>query len=311
MKILFMGTPDFSVPSLEAVVAAGHEVVAVVTQPDKQRGRGKAVSFSPVKEKALELGLPVLQPESVRDESVIKTLTDLQAQIIVVIAYGKILPSQILTAAPYGCINIHASLLPKYRGAAPIQYAVLNGDEYSGISIMKLDEGMDTGDVLLQEKIRLASDETTGSLFEKLSLLGRDALLKVLADPDSYEKNAVRQDHEAATYTQKIDKSMARINWQEDAIVIERTVRTLEPSPGAYTFLDKKRLKIHGAHAVQASTDNAPGTVISVSKSDFTVQTGARALKVTSVQPESRKTMTSAQFLQSHDLQIGAVLGIE
>jgi methionyl-tRNA formyltransferase len=132
-----------------------------------------------------------------------------------------------------------------------------------------------------------------------------------LADPDSYEKNAVRQDHEAATYTQKIDKSMARINWQEDAIVIERTVRTLEPSPGAYTFLDKKRLKIHGAHAVQTSTDNAPGTVISVSKSDFTVQTGAGALKVTSVQPESRKTMTSAQFLQSHDLQVGAVLGIE
>ena len=306
MKILFMGTPDFSVPSLEAVVAAGHEVVAVVTQPDKQRGRGKTVSFSPVKEKALELGLPVLQPESVRDESVIKTLTDLQAQIIVVIAYGKILPSQILTAAPYGCINIHASLLPKYRGAAPIQYAVLNGDEYSGISIMKLDEGMDTGDVLLQEKIRLAPDETTGSLFEKLSLLVKDALLKVLADPDAYEKNAVCQNHEAATYTQKIDKSMARINWQEDAIVIERTVRTLEPSPGAYTFFDKKRL-----NTVQAHTDNAPGTIISISKSDFTVQTGAGALKVTAVQPESRKTMTTAQFLQSHDLQVGTVLGVE
>ena len=307
MRILFMGTPEFAVPSLTALVQAGHEIVGVVSQPDKQRGRGKTVSFPPVKEKAAALGLSVLQPQTLRDERVLAALRSLTPDVIVVIAYGKILPAGLLTLAPHGCLNVHASLLPKYRGAAPIQYTVMNGETEAGISIMKLDEGMDTGDILAQARLPLDGKETTGTLFNTLAVLGKDTLLTVLDDLDTYERQAVKQDPEKATYTKKIDKSAARINWRDGAVSIERLLRTLDPQPGAYTFFDGKRLKIWSADVVPGK--NVPaGTILEVTKKVFTVQTGKDALCIKEVQPESRKRMSSAQFLQSHRLTAGTVL---
>ena len=244
LRIVFMGTPDFSVPSLQALHDQGFDIAAVYSQPDKQRGRGKKVSFSPVKEKALELGIPVLQPDTLRDEQVAAELAAFQPDVIIVIAYGKILPKAVLDIPKYGCLNVHGSLLPKYRGAAPIQYAVKDGEAVSGVTIMLLDEGMDTGAILKKAEIVLDPKETTGSLFDKLSVLGAQTLTDVLAHIEEYERNACPQDESQATYTAKIDKETAQIDWTQDAVVIERLIRTLDPHPGAYTWLDGKRLKV-------------------------------------------------------------------
>lgn len=309
LRIVFMGTPDFSVPALAALAEKGYDLAAVYTQPDKQRGRGKKVSFSPVKEKAVALGLPVLQPQTFKDEAVIEELRAFQPDVIIVIAYGKILPKAVLDIPKYGCLNVHGSLLPKYRGAAPIQYAIKNGESESGVTIMLLDEGMDTGAMLKKAVLPLDKKETTGTLFDKLSALGAKTLLEVLADLPEYEKNATPQDESQASYTAKISKEEAKINWQQDAAVIERLIRTLDPHPGAYTLLqDGKRLKIWSADVVSGDTDAAPGTILSVTKKQFTVQTGKDALCIREVQPESRKRMASAQYLQGVHLLAGELL---
>lgn len=309
LRIVFMGTPDFSVPALAALAEKGYDLAAVYTQPDKQRGRGKKVSFSPVKEKAVALGLPVLQPQTFKDEAVIEELRAFQPDVIIVIAYGKILPKAVLDIPKYGCLNVHGSLLPKYRGAAPIQYAIKNGESESGVTIMLLDEGMDTGAMLKKAVLPLDKKETTGTLFDKLSALGAKTLLEVLADLPEYEKNATPQDESQASYTAKISKEEAKIDWQQDAAVIERLIRTLDPHPGAYTLLqDGKRLKIWSADVVPGDTDAAPGTILSVTKKQFTVQTGKEALCIREVQPESRKRMASAQYLQGVHLLAGELL---
>lgn len=307
LRIVFMGTPDFSVPSLQRLYDAGYDIAAVYTQPDKQRGRGKKVTYSAVKERAMTLNLPVQQPDSMRDESVIAELASYHPDVIIVIAYGKILPKAILDIPQYGCLNVHGSLLPKYRGAAPIQYAIKNGEKTSGVTIMLLDEGMDTGAVLKKAEISLDAKETTGTLFNKLSILGADTLCDVLTHIEDYEKQAQPQDEQQATYTAKIEKDMAHIDWSQDAAVIERLIRTLDPHPGAYTMLDGKRLKIWSADLVQG-TEEPSGTIISVSKKQFTVQTGNGALCIREVQPESRKRMAVAQFLQGAALTVGDVL---
>ena len=307
LRIVFMGTPDFSVPSLQALYDGGYDIAAVFSQPDKQRGRGKKVSYSPVKEKALALGLPVFQPETLRDEGVAAQLAELRPDVIVVIAYGKILPKAILHIPTYGCVNVHGSLLPKYRGAAPIQYAIKDGARVSGVTIMLLDEGMDTGAMLKKAEITLDPKETTGSLFEKLASLGASTLLETLSHIEELEKNAEPQDEEQATYTAKIGKEEARIDWTEDAAAIERLIRTLDPHPGAYTFFAGKRLKIWSADVVEG-TQAPAGTVVAVDKTSFTVQTGKGALKIKEVQPESRKRMATAQFLQGVDLHCGDTL---
>ena len=297
LRIIFMGTPDFSVPSLQRLYDDGYDIAAVYTQPDKQRGRGKKVTYSAVKERALALHLPVKQPDSMKDDAVIAELAAYHPDVIIVIAYGKILPKAVLDIPQYGCLNVHGSLLPKYRGAAPIQYAIKNGEKTSGVTIMMLDEGMDTGAVLKKAEIQLDAKETTGTLFDKLSVLGADTLSDVLDDIEAYEKHAQPQEESQATYTAKIAKDMARIDWSQDAVCIERLIRTLDPYPGAYTMWDSKRLKIWAADVVEGTT--APvGTIISISKKQFTVQTGSGALCVREVQPESRKRMAAAQFLQ-------------
>ena len=308
LRIVFMGTPDFSVPSLAQLAQSQHDVVAVYSQPDKQRGRGKKVTFSPVKEKAVELGIPVFQPDSMRSDEVISELKSLSPDVIIVIAYGKILPKAVLDIPKYGCLNVHGSLLPKYRGAAPIQYAIKEGEAESGVTIMLLDEGMDTGKMLKKAVIPLDAKETTGTLFDKLASLGASTLMTVVDDLDNYERNAVAQDESQATYTAKITKEEAALDWTADAVVLERLIRTLDPHPGAYTVCrDGKRLKIWSADVVEGA-DAVPGTVIAVTKKSFTVQTGKGALRITEVQPESRKRLMAAQYLQGVTLTVGEPL---
>lgn len=307
LRIVFMGTPDFSVPSLKAIHAAGFTIQAVYTQPDKQRGRGKKVSSSPVKECAEKLGIPVFQPQSLKDPDVIAALADLQPDVIVVIAYGKILPKAILDIPRYGCLNVHGSLLPAYRGAAPIQYAIKDGVRTSGVTIMMLDEGMDTGKVLKKSEIVLDAKETTGTLFDKLSVIGAETLIPVLRDLPAYEAVAQSQDESKATYTAKITKEMTQIDFSQPAVVIERLIRTLDPHPGAYVLHEGHRLKIWAADVVPG-TEAEPGTIIEVTKTSITVQTGRDALCIREVQPESRKRMATAQFLQGCHLTAGTML---
>ena len=307
LRIVFMGTPDFSVPSLKAIHAAGFIIQAVYTQPDKQRGRGKKVSSSPVKECAEKLGIPVFQPQSLKDPDVIAALAELQPDVIVVIAYGKILPKSILDIPRYGCLNVHGSLLPAYRGAAPIQYAIKDGVRTSGVTIMMLDEGMDTGKVLKKSEIVLDAKETTGTLFDKLSVIGAETLIPVLKDLPAYEAAAQSQDESKATYTAKITKEMTQIDFSQPAVVIERLIRTLDPHPGAYVLHDGHRLKIWAADVVPG-TEAEPGTIIEVTKTSITVQTGRDALCIREVQPESRKRMATAQFLQGCHLTAGTML---
>ena len=307
LQIVFMGTPDFSVPSLKAIHAAGFTIRAVYTQPDKQRGRGKKVSASPVKECAEKLGIPVFQPQTLKDPDIIAGLADLKPDVIVVIAYGKILPKAILDIPRYGCLNVHGSLLPAYRGAAPIQYAIKDGVRTSGVTIMMLDEGMDTGKMLKKAKIVLDAKETTGTLFDKLAIVGAETLIPVLKDLPAYEAAAQSQDESKATYTAKITKEMTHIDFSQPAVVIERLIRTLDPHPGAYILHEGHRLKLWAADVVPG-TEAEPGTIIEVTKTYITVQTGCDALRIQEVQPESRKRMATAQFLQGCHLTVGSML---
>ena len=304
MKVVFMGTPDFSVPSLKAIHAAGFTIRAVYTQPDKQRGRGKKVSASPVKECAEKLGIPVFQPQTLKDPDII---AGLKPDVIVVIAYGKILPKAILDIPRYGCLNVHGSLLPAYRGAAPIQYAIKDGVRTSGVTIMMLDEGMDTGKMLKKAEIVLDAKETTGTLFDKLAIVGAETLIPVLKDLPAYEAAAQSQDESKATYTAKITKEMTHIDFSQPAVVIERLIRTLDPHPGAYILHEGHRLKLWAADVVPG-TEAEPGTIIEVTKTYITVQTGCDALRIREVQPESRKRMATAQFLQGCHLTVGSML---
>lgn len=307
LQIVFMGTPDFSVPSLKAIHAAGFTIRAVYTQPDKQRGRGKKVSASPVKECAEKLGIPVFQPQTLKDPDIIAGLADLKPDVIVVIAYGKILPKAILDIPRYGCLNVHGSLLPAYRGAAPIQYAIKDGVRTSGVTIMMLDEGMDTGKMLKKAEIVLDAKETTGTLFDKLAIVGAETLIPVLKDLPAYEAAAQSQDESKATYTAKITKEMTHIDFSQPAVVIERLIRTLDPHPGAYILHEGHRLKLWAADVVPG-TEAEPGTIIEVTKTYITVQTGCDALRIWEVQPESRKRMATAQFLQGCHLTVGSML---
>lgn len=307
LQIVFMGTPDFSVPSLKAIHAAGFTIRAVYTQPDKQRGRGKKVSASPVKECAEKLGIPVFQPQTLKDPDIIAGLADLKPDVIVVIAYGKILPKAILDIPRYGCLNVHGSLLPAYRGAAPIQYAIKDGVRTSGVTIMMLDEGMDTGKMLKKAEIVLDAKETTGTLFDKLAIVGAETLIPVLKDLPAYEAAAQSQDESKATYTAKITKEMTHIDFSQPAVVIERLIRTLDPHPGAYILHEGHRLKLWAADVV-SGTEAEPGTIIEVTKTYITVQTGCNALRIREVQPESRKRMATAQFLQGCHLTVGSML---
>lgn len=311
MRIVFMGTPDFSVPTLEALVAAGHDVVGVVTQPDKPKGRGKAVLMTPVKEKALELSIPVYQPVRAREEGFIDILREIKPDVCVVIAFGQILPKAILDIPRYGCVNIHASLLPKYRGAAPLQWVVLNGEKETGITTMMMDVGMDTGDML--EKVTVAMDdkETYGSIHDKLSVLGGELIISTLEKLEDGTIVRTPQKDEEATYTKKIVKSMGNIDWSMEAAVIERQIRGLNPWPSAYTCWNGKTLKIWDADVVSTEYPGDCGEVVFVDKNSVVVKTGGGALALRSLQLEGKKRMDTDAFLRGYQIEKGTVLGGE
>lgn len=324
MKVVFMGTPDFAVKALEALLKAGHEVTAVVTQPDKQKGRDRKVQFSPVKECALAHGLTVLQPRRIKAPEAVEELKKYEADIFVVAAFGQIVSKEILEMPKYGCINIHASLLPKYRGAAPIQYAILNGDDVTGVTIQQMNEGVDTGDILTMKAIPIEPDDTGGSLFEKLSLLGADLLIKTLPKIEAGEIIPVKQQEEDATHVRMLSKEMGRMEWGKDADVLERLVRGMNPWPSAYCTFRGKSLKVWAADAMfweekeengraglfRRSEEKEPvsGEVVSVTKDSIWVQTGKGVLALKEVQLEGKKRMPVRDFLLGCPVKIGEMM---
>ena len=309
-----MGTPDFSVGTLEEIIKAGHEVMAVVTQPDKPKGRGKALQYSPVKEAALSHNLEVLQPVKARDEAFIEKLRQYNADVFVVVAYGQILPKEIIDMPKYGCINVHASLLPKYRGAAPIQYAVIDGCEYSGVTTMLMDEGLDTGDILLVSKVKLDKKETGGSLFDKLEDVGAKLLVTTLSKLEDGTITRTKQIEEDSTYVKMIKKSMGKIDFNKSAVEIERLIRGLNPWPSAYTSLDGKTFKIWEANCLSdVEYDSSklgeikPGMVIKINKNSFVIKCKEGYLEALSVQLEGKKRMDAGSFLRGYNLEEGTI----
>ncbi len=308
MRIVFMGTPDFSVPALEALVKGGHEVIAAVTQPDKPKGRGKAVQMTPVKEKALELGIPVYQPSRVRDPEFVEFFRSLNPDAVVVVAFGQILPKAILDIPRYGCINIHASLLPKYRGAAPIQWAVIDGEKETGITTMYMNEGLDTGDMLERTVIPLDEKETGGSLHDKLSAAGGRLILSTLKGLEEGTLKGIPQGDGETCYAKMLKKSLGDIDWSMDAEAIERLIRGLNPWPSAYTCLNGKTLKIWEADVQNRDYGVAPGTIAEAGKDELVVQTGKGSLILRSVQLEGKKRMDIPAFLRGYSVDEGTRL---
>ena len=312
MRILYMGTPDIAVPTLECIVNAGHEVIGVVTQPDKPKGRGGAVQFPPVKEKALELGIPVYQPRRVREEDFLQVVRELAPDAAVVFAFGQILPQAFLDIPRYGCINIHASLLPMYRGAAPIQWVIIDGQKETGVTIMQMDAGLDTGDMLKKLVVPIAEDETGGSLHDKLMVAGGPLLLETLQEIEAGTVVAEPQTGETC-YAAMLDKALGNVDWTISADRIERLIRGLNPWPSAYTRWNGKTMKLWKANVLpgqmEASSKEtyAPGTVVSLDDG-ICVQTGDGILQITELQLEGKKRMDAAAFLRGAHVAVGDVL---
>jgi len=312
MKTVFMGTPDIADTVLRRMLDAGIEVAAAVTQPDKVRGRGHKVSYSPVKETALEHGIEVLQPVRIRsDEEVKRRLAEIAPDVIVVIAFGQIIPQDILDIPPLGCINIHASLLPKYRGAAPIQWAIINGETVTGVTTMQMNAGLDTGDMLLKEEVAIDPKDTGGTLTDKLGKAGASLILKTLEGLEAGTIVPQKQDDaQAGMYAKMLTKEMGRIDFTRPAAEIDRLIRGLNPWPSAYTKLNGRTLKIWDADPVETPAGGAvPGEVTKVDRNSFTVQTGSGALVVREVQMEGKKRMEAGAFLRGSRLTPGTVLG--
>ena len=306
MRIVFMGTPDFSVPTLKALVEAGHDVAAVVTQPDKPKGRGKEMQMTPVKVQALEYKIPVYQPVKVRDQAFIEVLRELEADAFVVIAFGQILPKAVLELPRYGCVNIHASLLPKYRGAAPIQWCVIDGEKETGITTMMMDVGLDTGDMLEKVVIPIDEKETGGSLHDKLSLAGGSLILSTLRKLE--EGTAVRtpQTEEGTCYAKMLTKSLGDIDWNQDAVSIERLIRGLNPWPSAYTMWNGKTIKIWAADVIKANGLPCGGVALS-DRHCLAVRTGDGLLSIKELQMEGKKRMDIEAFLRGYPIPAGDV----
>lgn len=312
MKIIYMGTPEYAVPPLKALVAAGHEVLLCVTQPDKQKGRGKKVMFPPVKEEALQLGIPVLQPTRIREPEIVEQLRGYAPELIVVAAFGQILSKELLELPEYGCINIHASLLPKYRGASPIQWTIMNGEKKAGVTTMQMAEGIDTGDLLLQKSLVPEPKETYGSLQEKLAQAGAELILQTLQELEAGTLKRVPQAEEAATHTRMLHKEMGKLDFTKPAAQLERLIRGLNPWPSAYTHLHEKTLKVWDAQVCTAqqlgleeTSPKAVGEIVAVRKDGFAVQTGEDYLLFSEVQLEGKKRMDCGAFLRGYPVKAG------
>lgn len=306
-----MGTPDFAVPTLKTLIDK-HNVVGVVTQPDKPKGRGKKMMSPPVKEIAVDNNIPVFQPEKIRDEEFISELEKLDADVFVVVAYGQILSEKILNMPKYGCINVHASLLPKYRGAAPMQWAVINGEKTTGVTIMYMEKGLDTGDMIIKKEINIDREETYGSLHDKMAPLGAEALIEAL---DLIEKGNVtpqKQDDALSIYAKKIKKEFGEIDWNKNSNEILNLIRGLNPVPCAYSFLDGEVFKIWNAEEFinKTNENQTAGTIICVlPKKGFAVKTGNSALLITEVQAKGGKKMNCSDYMRGHTIEVGTVFG--
>ena len=311
-NVVFMGTPDFAVGTLEALINSKYEVSAVFTQPDKPKGRGKAVQMTPVKEIAMEHEIPVYQPVKIREEQWIEVLKDLAPDVIVVVAFGQIIPKAILELPRYGCINVHASLLPAYRGAAPIQWAVINGDEKSGVTTMRMDTGLDTGDMILKEEVTLDKKETGGSLFDKLSEVGARLLIRTLEELEDGTAQFEKQPAESTTeYAEMLTKKSGNIDWNKSAAEIECLIRGMNPWPSAYTAWRGKTLKIWAASVYSKKEIDemaVPGTVVGVTKQALLVQTGDGVLALEELQPEGQKRMPVDAFLRGYPMEAGEMI---
>lgn len=310
ISMVFMGTPDLAATVLQSLLDAEYTVSAVVTQPDKPKGRGKAMSCSPVKELAVEKGIPVLQPERAKDEVFIEELRSYKPDIIIVAAYGKILPKAILDMPEFGCINVHTSLLPDYKGAAPIQWAILNGEKETGVTIMYMDEGCDTGDIISAETLSIADDETGGGLHDKLAVLGGELLVRTLPSVLDGSCSRTPQEKGVGRYVSIIDKSLGNLDFSRPAAELERYIRGLDPWPCAFTKLDGKLLKLWKAYVTDEHTESVPGTVLAGDKKALRVQTGEGVLAITELQPEGKRRMKTEEYLNGYTIEAGTVLGM-
>lgn len=304
MRIVFMGTPDFARKSLEALLNAGHDIAAVFTQPDRPRGRGMQLSFSPVKELALQHEIPVYQPESFKDGEAERVLRSLSPELIAAVAYGRILPESVLTVPVYGSINLHASLLPKYRGAAPIQWAVLNGDTVTGVTVQYMDKRMDCGDIIAQRETQIGEYETSGQLFDRLMDLGAALLVDTLEDIASGKALRTPQKEELATYTTMMNKSMSPIDWNRTPREIVKHICGLDPWPVATAQIEDTELRVFGAVYTDHTTALAPGKVVSAGKEGIEMSCGGgKTLLLTEIQPAGKKRMSASAFLLGHPLK--------
>lgn len=311
MDIIFMGTPDFSVPVLQGLIdSPEHTVTAVVTQPDKARGRSGKLVFTPVKEVAVANGIPVYTPERVKAPEFVATLREIPCDVMVVVAFGQILSQEILDMPQYGCINVHASLLPRWRGAAPIQWAILNGDEKTGITTMQMSAGLDCGDMLEKTEVVIAPDETGESLHDRLAALSSDLLLRTLEKAKNGELQPVVQNEDETCYAKMLTKDLGRLDLSDEAVKIERYIRGLNSWPSAYTGYRDKILKLWRAEVLEEESGKEAGTIIRVEKQSFVVQTGKGCLRIHEVQWEGKKRMDAGSFLRGVTMEEGEILHI-
>lgn len=307
-RIVFMGTPEFAVPALIALCRSNHRVLQVVTRPDRPKGRGKTVIFPPVKAAALDLGIPVFQPQSVRTPDFCDAMTRIDPDLLVVVAYGHVLPQRILSIPKLEAVNIHASLLPRYRGPAPIQWAVINREKETGVTLMLMDKGLDTGDMLSSASIPILPGDTSGSLHDRLALLGADLLIQTLNFYDVHRKNAAPQAQKQATYAPILKKEDGHLDWRLPAVELEARIRGLSPWPGAFCFYNGKRIKVYRACLKTVVTPAPPGTVIQGFSNELTVATGKDALVIQELQGDSGKRLEAQDFLRGHPILPGSVL---
>ena len=308
MRIMFMGTPEFAQVSLEALTKDGRDVVCVITQPDKPKGRGKKMAMPPVKEYAISKGIEVFQPETLKDGAILPILEKYSPDVIIVVAYGKILPEYVLNFPKYGCINIHGSLLPKYRGAAPIQRAVMNGETVSGVTSMYMEKGLDTGDMLLKEEVPISENTTAGELHDILAAAGGRVLLKTLVALTQGTLNPIKQEDSLSTYAAQLTKQEGEVDWSEDAQTIVNKVRGLNPWPMAYSYIGEKRFVIDFAYKAEQHSANC-GEVLSADKNGLVISCGDGAVLIKNIKLEGKNKMSVEEYLRGHNIEKGTILG--
>lgn len=309
MRAIYMGTPEFAVPCLETLINSRHEVIGVFTQPDRPSGRGQKINITPVKEKALEHNIPIFQPNTLKDKDVIDEINSLNPDIIVVVAYGQILPKEILQIPKYGCINVHASLLPKYRGAGPINWVIINGEKKTGITTMYMDVGLDTGDMLLKEEIEIGDDETAGELHDRLMDLGSGVLDRTIKLLEANEITGIPQDHSQSSYAPMLTKELGKIDWSKSAEEIKNLIRGTIPWPSSYTTYDGQIMKIWKSRVIKSDKNYSPGKIIEVKKDSMLVATGKDILAIDELQFSGKKRMSVKNYLIGNNIEINRNLG--